>query len=671
MESQQLKQQKQRAVVKKHRSKITIPKHNSEGTSSDEKSDIDSCGSSNGENHSYTKKPVTIERARLRKTSLQGDTSGNNETSTFKSLSREPMNHQSGDGYREFTPKRRTYNLGDKQYQQQQQEREQEQEQEQELELEKQHHSKYNKKYTRHSLARTPLSSGYYGMQDTSLSSEHSGLFAGPPMAPLSLNLYSSPEYFSSPAETSPSPLSSSPALQSFYQGPFTPPLDMYNTLPGQCSWGTPDSNPGSQLYCNSPKEIELGAESPKKKWPVSSKDVLPSEAAQPFSSREKSKSVSLPEEDKDNVPVCRYFLIGHCFRGEHCKFRHEKPKSDKKKEVVQKVLENTYEEFPNADSLKDRVLTLCQSQKGCRLLQQLIDERDLSFHAIIFTKMLPRIKQVIVDQFGNYLCQKLIEKCNEEQRIEFIKAISKCIIFLCVNNFGTRVVQKLVDCLQTDTERDMVCGLLNDYIKSLINDGNGNHVVQRMLLQFPPKHTQFIYDVIAQQENIISIATHRKGCCVLQRCIEYATEEQKAQLIGEIISNALVLIADPFGNYVIQYIIEMPLEGVMEATINALLGHIAELSMQKHSSNVLEKIIKKRDKNDESVGNAIIEEVATSPRLLQLLKDPYANYVVQACFEAGNSRQVLLLVEAISRYESELGPNFQKKLASRRRFNE
>ena len=92
---------------------------------------------------------------------------------------------------------------------------------------------------------------------------------------------------------------------------------------------------------------------------------------------------------------------------------------------------------------------------------------------------------------------------------------------------------------------------------------------------------------------------------------------------------------------------------------------------MQKHSSNVLEKIIKKRDKNDESVGNAIIVEVATSPRLLQLLKDPYANYVVQACFEAGNSRQVLLLVEAISRYESELGPNFQKKLASRRRFNE
>jgi hypothetical protein len=39
-----------------------------------------------------------------------------------------------------------------------------------------------------------------------------------------------------------------------------------------------------------------------------------------------------------------------------------------------------------------------------------------------------------------------------------------------------------------------------------------------------------------------MEVATHRHGCCVLQRCIDFANGQQRRRLVNEISSNALVL---------------------------------------------------------------------------------------------------------------------------------
>jgi pumilio RNA-binding family len=53
------------------------------------------------------------------------------------------------------------------------------------------------------------------------------------------------------------------------------------------------------------------------------------------------------------------------------------------------------------------------------------------------------------------------------------------------------------------------------------------------------------------------------------------------------------VLEQDAFGNYVVQYILELGHAEASGAVIRTLLGNIAELSMQKFSSNVVEKCLK------------------------------------------------------------------------------
>ena len=76
--------------------------------------------------------------------------------------------------------------------------------------------------------------------------------------------------------------------------------------------------------------------------------------------------------------------------------------------------------------------------------------------------------------------------------------------------------------------------------VVSLIRDLNGNHVIQRCLQRLGPEDSQFVYDAAAA--HTMDIATHRHGCCVLQRCIDFATPPQKRRLVDQIISHALPL---------------------------------------------------------------------------------------------------------------------------------
>lgn len=56
----------------------------------------------------------------------------------------------------------------------------------------------------------------------------------------------------------------------------------------------------------------------------------------------------------------------------------------------------------------------------------------------------------------------------------------------------------------------------------------------------------QFLFDAAAA--HCAEIATHRHGCCVLQRCVDFSTGAQRQRLVAEIAANALFLSQDPFG---------------------------------------------------------------------------------------------------------------------------
>ncbi len=125
---------------------------------------------------------------------------------------------------------------------------------------------------------------------------------------------------------------------------------------------------------------------------------------------------------------------------------------------------------------------------------------------------------------------------------VQVLKAVADRgeLVTVALNTHGTRAVQKLIETLTSREQRAIVISSLTPGVVSLIKDLNGNHVVQRCLQRLGPDDSQFIYDAAA--EHCVEIATHRHGCCVLQRCIDFATPQQKERLVEEIGKRALVL---------------------------------------------------------------------------------------------------------------------------------
>ena len=140
-------------------------------------------------------------------------------------------------------------------------------------------------------------------------------------------------------------------------------------------------------------------------------------------------------------------------------------------------------------------------------------------------------------------------------------------------------------------------------------------------------------------------VGTHRHGCCVLQRCIDHATGIQKARLIDQITNSAFQLVQDPFGNYVLQYIVDLQEECFTNPLCLAFDGQIATLSKQKFSSNVIEKCLRGAEKH---VTRVMIEEMMRGNELEKMLRDSYANYVVQTAMDYADADTKSRLVEAI-----------------------
>jgi len=328
-----------------------------------------------------------------------------------------------------------------------------------------------------------------------------------------------------------------------------------------------------------------------------------------------------------------------------------------------------------SVEELQGQVLEFARDQHGCRLLQRFLDEQAPEAFPVIFGEIYEFLEELMVDPFGNYLCQKLVSCASLSQRILVIAKVAPKLVPISLNMHGTRVVQKMVEICTSAEEITAIGRAIGGSVIELIMDLNGNHVVQRCLHNFPSMDNQFIYD--AAEADLVGIATHKHGCCVLQRCIDYATDKQRNQLIQVIIENALELVQDAYGSefvflqshlswldYVVQYVLDLGDPLVSRKMMSSMLGHIANLAVQKFSSNVVEKCLQMAD---EDVREKIIEEIFADDRLPRLLQDPYANYCIQKALSVAKPQRFNELVAKIKPHVSALrNTSFGKRIQTK-----
>lgn len=404
------------------------------------------------------------------------------------------------------------------------------------------------------------------------------------------------------------------------------------------------------------------------------------------------------------NLKFCKFYLQGHCRLGNKCRYAHgPTPQNMYAMQspvplpscmvpdapgMYPNAIEESIEMYPNVsrknsngmphvsttrsgplsantlgcnlsaiseEDIKGRVYSMSKDQNGCRLLQEQLeyDDRKVLWQ-IIFQESLDHLPEMMVDPFGNYLFQKLIARADEWQRLAIVRAVCPHLMAAALNLHGTRSVQKVVEiCANTKSEHsneengmdlsELVVEALKDDAVRLCIDSNGNHVIQRALQYFQSKSTQFIFDAVSRE--CTTVGTHRHGCCVLQRCLDAANTLQKKELIAQVENHAMKLMQDPYGNYVVQYVLDACTAEEAIGIMIKPLGHVFELSVQKFSSNVVEKCL---EKAPERIRRRYVEELIGCAKMQRLLQDQFANYVVQRALCVCAESQCMALVTAI-----------------------
>ncbi|KAK8796798.1 hypothetical protein WA588_000924 [Blastocystis sp. NMH] len=91
-------------------------------------------------------------------------------------------------------------------------------------------------------------------------------------------------------------------------------------------------------------------------------------------------------------------------------------------------------------------VLDMALQQKGCRMLQRQLERKGATAVAAIYAALGDEVQYLVMDQYGNYLFQKLVDMSSDDQRREVLRRVKDILPQASKNDQGTRCVQNLIN---------------------------------------------------------------------------------------------------------------------------------------------------------------------------------------------------------------------------------
>lgn len=292
-------------------------------------------------------------------------------------------------------------------------------------------------------------------------------------------------------------------------------------------------------------------------------------------------------------------------------------------------------------------VVEFSSDQYGSRFIQQKLETATAEEKNMVFHEIMPQALSLMTDVFGNYVVQKFFEHGSASQIRELAEQLIGHVLTLSLQMYGCRVIQKAIEVVQLDQQTVMVKEL-DGHIMRCVRDQNGNHVIQKCIECVPEEAIQFIVSTFYDQ--VVTLSTHPYGCRVIQRVLEHCHSEKTQQIMmDEVMQCVCMLAQDQYGNYVVQHVLEHGKPEERTAIIAKLTGQIVQMSQQKFASNVIEKCLTFGTPAERQM---LVDEMlgATDENdpLQVMMKDQFANYVVQKVLETCDDQQLELILNRI-----------------------
>ena len=287
-------------------------------------------------------------------------------------------------------------------------------------------------------------------------------------------------------------------------------------------------------------------------------------------------------------------------------------------------------------EELAKQAYNLARYQNGCRYLQKRIENNQQLVPTLFFPNILGHIQELSNDQFGNYYIKIIIKYLPEDMIYKLIQLIHPSIPKIGTNQYGTKVLQYLIDFLTNEKNLLFFIEKTLPHVVVLINDLNGIHIIQRLIC-IKSNYIQLIYNKIFV--NIQLIAVTRDGSNFIKKLVDFLDENNLILLINAINENLSIIITNQYGNYIIQNIIMKENLNLKLIIIETIIKNIVNFSNQKFSSNVVERCFEVNEMKDK-----VIDEILKNNNFEQILLNEYGNYVIQkALIKSDQNKQHLM----------------------------
>lgn len=247
-----------------------------------------------------------------------------------------------------------------------------------------------------------------------------------------------------------------------------------------------------------------------------------------------------------------------------------------------------------------------------------------------------------------------------DEQQVKFVRALSKDLAVCAMDPNGTHAIQKTLQCFR-EPATDLVLREILDCFLELAHNAHGLCVLKVCITCSVSPHTNASS---TSTDNGNNLNSHRNSI-----------NGHRHAILNQLTLHALDLVQSPYGNYAVQHALEeygnydtiveqhacsaaslgdsdgattmtTTYTGVCAPLLEALTGRYAHLSVQKFSSNVVEKILML---GPNSVRRTVIEELVLADRMAVVVSSVYGQYVVKRALKVATAEQQAELQRSIA----------------------
>ena len=316
---------------------------------------------------------------------------------------------------------------------------------------------------------------------------------------------------------------------------------------------------------------------------------------------------------------------------------------------------------------VKGAFLNIIKNQKGSKIFQKYLKTTHCDILHQIFIELKPNLEEIITDFYANYFCKRFFTFLNQKDRIDFLYVIEKSLVKLSSDGIGTYPIQTIIEHVGSKNEKNIIINALKDNIKELSLDPFGTHVLEKLLACFEEEYVTFIYNYIV--DNFLELANNCNGICIVKKLLSFTHKKNLHDKLKILVKeNALQLISHPYGNFVIQVVVECWND--YNDILYLFDKKYYSLSLEKYASNVVERCIEK----DENILNNYIEEIININKICEVMKSNYGNYVIQKAIKLAKGEYKKKLVynaakdinklkepKLIKKWKSILSPNIKE----------